>query len=142
MHLTWQRPGGGGVRSGERGQQCGKKAAARAALKGEELEVAARLWRAGSWRRQQLWRAGSWIHGGGSATPEGGEEAAARLRRAGRRRQRGYGGRGVGCSAVLKGGEEAVTAKRHVRCLKIRSCPQIARAALGPRECIYIGSGI
>ena len=34
---------------------------------------------------------------------EGGEEAAARLRRAGRRRQRGNGGQGVGCSAVLAG---------------------------------------
>ena len=54
---------------------------------------------------------------------EGGElEAAARLRRAGRRRQRGsgaggveaaarlcMGGRGGGCSAVLKGGEEAIS---------------------------------
>ena len=43
----------GGVRSGERGRQCGKEAAARAALKGEELEAAARLWGAGSWRRQR-----------------------------------------------------------------------------------------
>ena len=39
---------------------------------------------------------------------ESGEEVAARLRRAGRRRQRGYGGRGVGWSAVLEGGEEAL----------------------------------
>ena len=46
--------------------------------------------------------------GGGSATVESGEEAAARLRRLGRRRQRGYGGREVGCSAVLEGGEEAL----------------------------------
>ena len=46
--------------------------------------------------------------GGGSAALEGGEEAAARLLGAGRRRQRGYGGRGVGCSAVLEGGEEAL----------------------------------
>ena len=59
-----------------------------------ELEAAARLLRAG---------------GGGSATLESGEEAAARLWRAGSwRRQRGYGGRGVGCSAVLEGGEEAL----------------------------------
>ena len=122
VHLTWQRPGGGGVCSGERGRQCGKEAAARAALKGGELETAARFWRAGSWRRQRnlegceeaaarLWRAGSWILGGGSATPEGGEEAAARHRRAWRRRQHGNGRRVVGCSAVPKSGEEAVTAK-------------------------------
>ena len=39
--------------------------------------------------------------GGGSAALEGGElEAAAQLWRAGRTRQRGYGGRGVGCSSV------------------------------------------
>ena len=40
---------------------------------------------------------------------DSGEEAAARLRRVGRRRQRGYGGRGVGCSAVLEGGEVTVS---------------------------------
>ena len=39
---------GGGLRSGERGRECGKEAAARAALKGGrgELVAAARLWRA------------------------------------------------------------------------------------------------
>ena len=65
---------------------------ARAALKGGELEAAARLLRAG---------------GGGSATLESGEEAAARLWRVGSwRRQRGYGGRGVGGgSAAMEGGE-------------------------------------
>ena len=58
--------------------------------------------------------------GGGSAAPEGGEEAAVRLQRAGRRQQCGSGGRGggssvalelgrgVGCSAVLEAGEETV----------------------------------
>ena len=56
--------------------------------------------------------------GGGSAALEGGEEAAARLRRAERRRQRGYGGRGrwgVGCRAVLVGGEEGpvIVSQRH-----------------------------
>ena len=71
VHLMWQRRGGG-VRSGERGRECGKEAAARAALKGGEgeLEAAARLWRA--------------------------LKAVAQLWRAARRRQRGYGGRGVG----------------------------------------------
>ena len=81
--------------------------------------------------------------GGGSATLESGEEAAARLWRAGSwRRQRGYGGRGVGCSAVLEGGEEALVdhcqPKRRVRRLKRRSCIYVrlylARAAPGPRE--------
>ena len=48
--LTWQRRGGG-VRSGEWGRECGKEAAARAALKGGELEAATRLLRAG--RRRQ-----------------------------------------------------------------------------------------
>ena len=46
--LTWQRRGGG-VRSGERGGECGKEAAVRAALKDGELV------------------------GGSSATIEGGE---------------------------------------------------------------------
>ena len=47
--------------------------------------------------------------GGSSATLESGEEAAARLWRAVRRRQRGSGERGVGGgSAVLGGGEEAL----------------------------------
>ena len=90
------------------------------------------------WRA--LWRAGRGVwEGGGSArgsegrgaggcsvTIEGGEEAAARLWRAVRRRQRQRGsggrgvgggsgsaalelGRGVGRSAVLEGGEEAVS---------------------------------
>ena len=60
------------MRSGERGRECGKEAAARAALKGGEgeLEAAARLWRA--------------------------LKAVAQLWRAARRRQRSYGGRGVG----------------------------------------------
>ena len=111
---------------GERGRECVKEAAARAALKGGRgprgagggsatleggEEAAARLWRAGSWRRHA-----------GSATLVGGEEAAARLRKAGRRRQRGYGRQGGGCSAVLKGGEEAVSRRRVPR-LKRRSCP-------------------
>ena len=105
------------MRSGERGRECGK-AAARAALKGGrgELEAAARLWRALK-AVAQLWRAarrrqrgyGGQGVGGGSTIPVGGEEAAARLRRAGRRRQRGYGGQGGGCSAVLKGREEALS---------------------------------
>ena len=84
--------------SGERGRECVKEAAARAALKGGrgELEAAARLWRA--------------------------LKEAAQLWRAVRRRQHGYGGQGGGCSAVLKGGEEAVSRRRVPR-LKIRSCP-------------------
>ena len=46
--------------------------------------------------------------GGGSATLEGGEEAAARLRRAESwRRQCDSGRRGGGGSAALEGGEEA-----------------------------------
>ena len=51
------------MRSGERGRECGKEAAARAALKGGEgeLEAAARLWRALK-VVAQLWRAGSWWH--------------------------------------------------------------------------------
>ena len=59
------------MRSGERGRECGKEAAARAALNGGrgELVAAARLWRA--------------------------LKAAAQLWRAARRRQRGYEGRGV-----------------------------------------------
>ena len=58
------------MRSGERGRECGKEAAAHAALKGGEgeLEAAARLWRA--------------------------LKAVAQLWRAARRRQRGYGGWG------------------------------------------------
>ena len=48
--LTWQRRGCG-VRSGERGGECGKEAAMRAPLKDGELEAAARLLRAG--RRRQ-----------------------------------------------------------------------------------------
>ena len=67
VHLTWQKRGGG-VRSGERGQECVKEAAGRAALKGGEGELegveggsttleggeeaAARIWRAGSWRHK------------------------------------------------------------------------------------------
>ena len=75
MHLTWQRPGGGGVHSGERGQQCEKEAAAR----GSEGRGA----------------------GDGSAFLEDGElEAAAQLWRAVRRRRRGSGGRGVGSMEV------------------------------------------
>ena len=69
------------------------------ALEGGELEAAARLWRARGAREEVA---------APSAALEGGEEAAARLLRVGRRRQRGYGGRGVGCSAVLEGGEEAL----------------------------------
>ena len=38
VHLTWQRRGGG-VRSRERGRECGKEAAARAALKGGRGEL-------------------------------------------------------------------------------------------------------
>ena len=82
------------MRSGERGRECGKEAAARAALKGGrgDLEAAARLWRALK-AAAQLWRAarrrqrgyGGRGVGGGSATPVGGEEAAARLWRAERR---------------------------------------------------------
>ena len=70
MHLTWQRRGGG-LRSGERERECGKEAAARAALKGDrgELVAAARLWRAG--------RTG----GGGSVAMDGREEAVARAER-------------------------------------------------------------
>ena len=100
--LTWQRREGG-VRCGERGGECGKEAAVRAALKSEGRGA-----------------------GGCSVTIEGGEEAAARLWRAVRRRQRQRGsgrrgvgggsgsaalelGRGVGRSAVLEGGEEAVS---------------------------------
>ena len=62
VHLTWQKRGGG-VRSGERGRECVKEAAGRAALKGGEGELEG-------------------IEGG-SATLEGGEEAAARLWRGG-----------------------------------------------------------
>ena len=40
VHLTWQRRGGG-VHSGERGRECGKEVAARAALKGGEGELEA-----------------------------------------------------------------------------------------------------
>ena len=60
------------MRSGELGRECGTEAAACAALKGGEgeLEAAARLWRA--------------------------LKAVAQLWRAARRRQRSYGGRGVG----------------------------------------------
>ena len=82
------------MRSGERGQECGKETAARAALKEGrgELEAAARLWKALK-AVAQLWRAarrrqrgyGGRGVGGGSAAPEGGEEAAARLWRAERR---------------------------------------------------------
>ena len=54
--LTWQRRGGG-VRSGERGGECGKEAAVRAALNDGELEAAARLLRAG--RRRQRESGGS-----------------------------------------------------------------------------------
>ena len=57
VHLTWQKRGGG-VRSGERGRECVKEAAGRAALKGGEGELEGVE--------------------GGSATLEGGEEAAAR----------------------------------------------------------------
>ena len=60
MLLTWQRREGG-VRSEERGGECVKEAAVRAALKGVELEVAA--------RRRGVGR---------SAVPEGGEEAVSR----------------------------------------------------------------
>ena len=110
------------MRSGERGRECGKEAAARGALNGGrgELVAAARLWRALK-AAAQLWRAarrrqrgyGERGVGGGSATPEGGEEVAARLRyiggeevatrlrRAGRRWQRGCGGRGGGGSAAM-----------------------------------------
>ena len=80
VHLTWQKRGGG-VRSGERGRECVKEAAGRAALKGGEGELegveggsatleggeeeAARLWRAGSWRHkvssmQTLFHQHSW----------------------------------------------------------------------------------
>ena len=93
MHLTWQRPGGGGVRSGERERQCGKKAAARAALKGGELETAARTaLKRGELERRQRGSVG-WGVGGSSATLEGGEEAAVRLWRA-----------GGGGSAAMEGG--------------------------------------
>ena len=66
------------MRSGERGRECGKEAAARAALKGGrgDLEAAARLWRAGIWRRQ---RDSGRRGGGGSAAMEGREEAVARF---------------------------------------------------------------
>ena len=46
MLLTWQRRVGG-VRSGERGEECGKEVAVHAALKDGELESVARLLRAG-----------------------------------------------------------------------------------------------
>ena len=65
VHLTWQKRGGG-VSSGERGRECVKEAAGRAALKGGEGEL------------------------------EGVLKAVAQLWRAARRRQHGYGGRGVG----------------------------------------------
>ena len=106
VHLMWQWRGGG-VRSGERRRESGKEAAKKAE---------------GSWWRQR---------GCGSATLEGGEEAAARLWRArswrlqfdscrrggggsaaaegGSRRQRGNGGQRGGCSSVLKGGEKEVS---------------------------------
>ena len=72
------------------------------------------LWRAG----RGVWEEGGSARGsegqgvgGSSATIEGGVEAAARLWRAlkRRQRQRGSGGRGVGGgSAAPEGGEEAV----------------------------------
>ena len=93
MHLTWQRPGGGGMRSRERRRQCGKEAAARTALKGGELETAAQLWRAV--RRRQRGSGGRGVES---------MDAAARFRRAGRRRQCGSGGRGEGGSAAMEGG--------------------------------------
>ena len=71
MHLTWQRRGGG-LRSGERGRECVKEAAARAALKGGRGPRGAG---GGSAALEGV--------EGGSATLEGGEEAAARLWRAG-----------------------------------------------------------
>ena len=60
------------MRSGEQGRECGKEVAARTVLKGGEGELEAAAW---------LWRA---------------LKAVAQLWRAARRRQRGYGGQGVG----------------------------------------------
>ena len=66
-----------------------------------------RLWRAGSWRRQRGSRGRG---GGGSTAPEGGEEAAVRLQRAGRRRQYGSGARAGSrpqrCSGGRRGGSQ------------------------------------
>ena len=86
--------------SAERGRECGKEVAARAAL--EDVEGGSATLEGGEEATAQLWRRqrdSGGLGGGGSAAPE----------QAGRRRQRGYGGRGGGCSAVLKGGEEAVS---------------------------------
>ena len=61
-------------------------------------------------------KAAAWAGGGGSAALEGGElEAAARLWRAGSRRQRGSGGRGIGGgSATVESGEQAAARLRGV----------------------------
>ena len=93
-----------------------------ATLEGGE-EAAARLWRAGSsldLASQPYFSARMRIRLARETRLCGELEAAPRLRRAGRRRQRGsggrggrrqrgYGGRGGGCSGVLKDGEEAVS---------------------------------
>ena len=77
MLLTWLRKGSS-MRSGVRGGECGKVAAVRAAMKDGELEAAARQSGAGR-RRQRQRGSGRRGVGGGSAAPEGGEKAAARL---------------------------------------------------------------
>ena len=58
------------MRSGERGRECGKEAAARAALKGGRgaLEAAERLWRALKVARRRQRGYGGRRVGGGSAT--------------------------------------------------------------------------
>ena len=96
---------GSGSARGSEGRPRGAGGSITAARLWRALKAVAQLWRAA--RRRQRGYGGRGV-GGGSATPVGGEEAAARLRRAGRMRQRGYGGQGGGCSAVLKGGEEAL----------------------------------
>ena len=63
------------MRSGERRGECGKEAAARAALKGGEVEAAARLLRAER-RRQKRGVGGRGV--GRRAFLEGGEEAVSR----------------------------------------------------------------
>ena len=113
--LTWQRRGGG-MRSGERRGESGSAC-------GSEGQGV----------------------GGSSATIEGGEEAAERLWRALRRRQRQCGsggrggggcgalelGRGVGYSAVLEAGEGAVKRRDAFAVFeKTRNCTRCA-ALLG-----------
>ena len=103
------------MRSGERGRECVKEAAAHAALKGgrgprgagggsaalEGVEGGSATLEGGEEAAARLWRVGSWRRHAGSATLVGREEAAARLRNAGRRRQRGYGRQGGGSHTLI-----------------------------------------